>query len=52
MEGRDIRIDTRWYGNDQSDNFRRTAAYVDRILKGSRPAELPVEQIVAAATVS
>jgi putative ABC transport system substrate-binding protein len=32
------------YGNDQSDNFRRTAAYVDRILKGSRPAELPVEQ--------
>ena len=32
------------YGNDQSDNFRRAAAYVDRILKGSRPAELPVEQ--------
>ncbi|SDR60649.1 putative ABC transport system substrate-binding protein [Rhizobiales bacterium GAS113] len=32
------------YGNDQSDNFRRTATYVDRILKGSRPAELPIEQ--------
>ena len=32
------------YGNDQSDNFRRTATYVDRILKGSGPAELPVER--------
>ena len=32
------------YGNDQSDNFRRTATYVDRILKGSSPAELPVQQ--------
>jgi putative ABC transport system substrate-binding protein len=32
------------YGNDQSDNFRRTATYVDRILKGSGPADLPVEQ--------
>jgi putative ABC transport system substrate-binding protein len=32
------------YGNDQSDNFRRTATYADRILKGSRPDELPVEQ--------
>jgi len=31
------------YGNDQSDNFRRTATYVDRILKGSIPAELPVQ---------
>jgi putative tryptophan/tyrosine transport system substrate-binding protein len=32
------------YGNDQSDNFRRTATYADRILKGSRPTELPVER--------
>ena len=32
------------YGNDQSDNFRRTATYADRILKGSSPAELPIEQ--------
>jgi putative ABC transport system substrate-binding protein len=32
------------YGISVSDNFRRAAGYVDRILKGTRPAELPVEQ--------
>jgi len=32
------------YGNNQSDNFRRTATYVDRILKGSSPAELPIQR--------
>jgi putative ABC transport system substrate-binding protein len=31
------------YGTDNSDLFRRTAAYVDRVLKGARPADLPVQ---------
>jgi putative ABC transport system substrate-binding protein len=32
------------YGIDWKDQFRRVAQYVDRILKGTRPADLPVEQ--------
>jgi putative ABC transport system substrate-binding protein len=32
------------YGPDTLDIFRRSAAYVDRILKGASPAELPVQQ--------
>lgn len=31
------------YGVNYSDNWRRTVAYADRILKGTRPAELPVQ---------
>lgn len=31
------------YGTDQDDNFRLAASYVDRILRGDKPAELPVQ---------
>jgi putative tryptophan/tyrosine transport system substrate-binding protein len=31
------------HGNDTNDSFRRAAAYADRILRGEKPADLPVQ---------
>jgi putative tryptophan/tyrosine transport system substrate-binding protein len=39
------------YGLDVTDQYRRAADYVDQILKGKKPANLPVEQSTKSALV-
>ena len=36
------------YGNDQSDNFRHTATYVDEILKGAKPSDRAIARTATA----
>jgi len=32
------------YGSDPAETYRRAAVYIDKILRGAQPADLPVEQ--------
>jgi putative tryptophan/tyrosine transport system substrate-binding protein len=34
------------YGENLSDNYRRAASYADKIVRGAKPGELPVQQAV------
>ncbi len=42
--GRAARGDLMAYGTNMGDLYRRTATFVDKILKGTKPADIPVEQ--------
>ena len=33
-----------YYGTDRADIFRRSASYVDRVLRGEKPGDLPYQQ--------
>ena len=33
-----------YYGPDEADSYRRVATYVDKVIRGAKPAEIPVEQ--------
>ena len=39
------------YGVSRFEQFRRAAYFVDRILKGTKPADLPAEQVIRFETV-
>jgi hypothetical protein len=35
-----------YYGADMADSYRRVATYMDRILKGAKPAEMPARRTI------